>query len=57
MAIVHVATGNARRHVAEGRTPEEAAMLATPGAWAEYRAAVFSALLAAPADPRGPADA
>ncbi len=43
-AIIRVAIANARLRLSRGATPAEAAKLATPGAWAEYRPKVLDGL-------------
>lgn len=43
-AIIRVAIANARLHLSQGSPPAEAAKLATPGAWAEFRFTVLKAL-------------
>lgn len=47
-AIIRIAIENARQHLSEGVSPVEAAKLATPGAWAEYRFRVLDVLQGKP---------
>ncbi len=49
-AVVRLALEDARKLVAQGRTPEESATLACPGAWSEWRAYVLAQLRSECAD-------
>ncbi len=43
-AIIRVAIADARLYLSRGSSPAEAAKLATPGVWAEFRFKVLAAL-------------
>jgi len=53
-AIIRIAIANARRYLAQGSSPTEAAALATPGAWAEFRSKVLRQLLDRPPQEQAP---